>query len=156
MATLKTLVDGANEYVAFLEKNGKAKASTIGTVRRTLDLLKKEMGDGKEIGKILATHVDAFYKSETATMQQGKDGLRPRATASILQIRRIVRAALVWWKEQGYTDRLPLPADEKAVHEKHQHAAEKKAAKAERKTKKGAEDTPEPAEGFDSSSGEGA
>ena len=164
MATVKTLVDGANEYVVFLEKSGKAKASTIGTVKRTLDLLKKEMGEEKEIGKILSVHVDSFYKSETATMQQCKDGLRPRAEASILQIRRIVRAALVWWKDQGYTDRLQLQADEKAVHEKHQHAAEKKAVKAERKAKKGqqVERLPvdptevENTEGFDSSTGEGA
>ena len=83
------------------------------------------MGEDKEVGKILAVHVNSFYASEAATMLKGK----PRATASVLQIRRIVRAALVWWHEQGYSARLPLPAAEKVIQEKHANAAERRAKK---------------------------
>jgi len=100
-----TVKAGAAAYIVHLAGAGN-KPSTIGTVKRTLDLLVTAMGEDKEVGKILAVHVDGFYKSEAATMLKGK----PRAQASILQIRRIVRAALVWWHEQGYSDKLALPA----------------------------------------------
>ena len=124
MGTSITLKAAAAAYVVHLGAKG-AKPSTIGTVKRTLDLLVEALGEEKEVGKILAVHVDGFYKSEAATMLKGK----PRATASILQIRRIVRAALVWWHEQGYSDKLALPAAERVIQEKHAHAAEKRAKK---------------------------
>ena len=124
MGTSISLKAAAAAYVVHLGANG-SKPSTVGTVKRTLDLLTEAMGEDKEVGKILPVHVDGFYKSEAATMLKGK----PRATASILQIRRIVRAALVWWHEQGYSDKLALPAAEKVIQEKHAHAAEKRAKK---------------------------
>ena len=124
MGTSISLKAAAAAYVVHLSAKG-AKPSTVGTVKRTLDLLVEALGEDKEVGKILAVHVDGFYKSEAATMLKGK----PRATASILQIRRIVRAALVWWHEQGYSDKLALPAAEKVIQEKHAHAAEKRAKK---------------------------
>jgi hypothetical protein len=124
MGTSISLKAAAAAYVVHLGATG-SKPSTIGTVKRTLDLLIEALGEDKEVGKILAVHVDGFYKSEAATMLKGK----PRATASVLQIRRIVRAALVWWHEQGFSDRLPLPAAERAIQAKHEHAAEKRAKK---------------------------
>jgi hypothetical protein len=119
-----TLKAAAAAYVVHLGAKG-SKPSTIGTVKRTLDLLVEALGEDKEVGKILAVHVDGFYKSEAATMLKGK----PRAEASILQIRRIVRAALVWWHEQGYSERLALPAEQRAIQEKHANAAERRAKK---------------------------
>ena len=121
-----TLKAGAAAHLVHLEAIGK-KPSTLGTAKRTLDLLVAQMGEDKEIGKILPVHVAAFFKSEAATMLKGK----PRAEASVLQIRRIVRTALVWWHEQRYSAKLPLPAADKAIQEKHAQAAEKR-------TKKGA------------------
>jgi len=112
MATVITLKDAAEKYVEHLEAIGK-KPSTLGTTRRTLDLLATHMGESKEVGKILTVHVSGFFKSEAATMQPGKDGPRPRAEASILQIRRIVRSALVWWQEQGFIEDVPLPKEDK-------------------------------------------
>ncbi len=110
--TTVTLKDACGRYLEHLKSIGK-KPSTLGTARRTLDLLIAEMGETKEVGKILPLHVDKFFKSDAATTQPGKDGPKPRAEASMLQIRRIVRAALVWWKEENYSERLPLPATEK-------------------------------------------
>ena len=103
-----TLTAGAATYLVHLKAIGK-KPSTLGTAKRTLDLLIAHMGEDKEVGKILPVHVAGFFKSESATTLKGK----PRAEASILQIRRIVRAALVWWNAEGYSERIPLPADEK-------------------------------------------
>ena len=110
--TTVTLKDACGRYLEHLKAIGK-KPSTIGTAKRTMDLLIAEMGEEKEVGKILPLHVDKFFKSESATMQPGKDGPKPRAEASQLQIKRIVRSALVWWKEENYSARLPLPATEK-------------------------------------------
>jgi len=112
MSTTITLGRAANEYVKHLEETGQ-KASTVGTAKRSLDLLIGWMNEEKAVDKILPFHVAAFFKSEAATMQPGKDGPKPRAQASILQIRRIVRSALVWWHEQGRAKTVALPADEK-------------------------------------------
>jgi hypothetical protein len=110
------LKDAARQYIQHLEETGQ-KASTVGTARRTLDLLIADMGENKEVGKILPVHVAAFFKSEAATMQPGKDGPKPRAQASILQIRRIVRAALVWWHGQGWSKSVAVPASERGFLE---------------------------------------
>jgi hypothetical protein len=141
MGTSISLKAAAAAYVVHLGAKG-SKPSTIGTVKRTLDLLIEAMGEDKEVGKILPVHVDGFYKSEAATMLKGK----PRATASILQIRRIVRAALVWWHEQGYSDRLALPAEQRAIQEKHEHAAERRAKKGKAEAATEPEPASEPAE----------
>ena len=138
-----TLKAGAAAHLVHLEAIGK-KASTLGTAKRTLDLLVAHMGEDKEVGKILPVHVAAFFKSEAATMLKGK----PRAEASVLQIRRIVRAALVWWHEQGYSDKLPLPSSEKAIQEKHANA---EARRAKKPTKKDAEPAAQPTEATDAS-----
>jgi len=111
------LNEACEKYVASQEKKGQS-ASTLGTIRRTLKLLTDEMGEDKEVEKILPVHVDKFFKSEAATMQPGKDGMKPRAEPSVLQIRRIVRMAIIWWHEQGLIVRLPLPGEEKAIAEK--------------------------------------
>ena len=111
MSTSMNLKDAAAQYIQRLETTGQ-KPSTVGTAKRTLDLLIAEMGAGKVVDKILPVHIAGFFKSEAATVQPGKDGPKPRAQASILQIRRIVRSALVWWQGQGYLDAVPLPKTE--------------------------------------------
>ncbi len=115
MSTSINLKDGAAQYIEHLEAIGK-KPSTVGTARRTMDLFVGHLGEAKEVGKILPVHVAGFFKSEAATMLKGK----PRAQASILQIRRIVRGALVYWHEQGLTDGVALPKEEKRFLESRQ------------------------------------
>jgi hypothetical protein len=116
MSTSKTLKDAAAMYIQHLVEIGQ-KASTVGTARRSLDLLIADMGEGKAVDKILPLHTAAFFKSEAATMQPGKEGPKLRAQASVFQIRRIVRAALVWWHGQGWSKTVALPATEKAFLE---------------------------------------
>ena len=127
--TTVNLKDASEQYLENLKAIGK-KPSTLGTTRRTLDLLIAELGEDKEVGKILPLHVDKFFKSEAATMQPGKDGLKPRAQASILQIRRIVRSALVYWHKQGYCKNVALPKTERKFLETKQKKA--KIAKADK------------------------
>ena len=139
-----TLKAGAAAHLVHLEAIGK-KPSTLGTTKRTLDLLVAHMGEDKEVGKILPVHVDGFFKSESATMLKGK----PRAEASVLQIRRIVRAALVWWHEQGYSEKIPLPAAEKAIQEKHANAVARQTKKGKAKDSEPAAETTEPTDAAD-------
>ena len=110
--TTVTLKDACGRYLEHLKSIGK-KPSTLGTAKRTLDLLVSEMGEEKEVGKILPLHVDKFFKSESATMQPGKDGPKPRAEASQLQIKRIARSAIVWWHNENYSKTIALPKNEK-------------------------------------------
>jgi len=99
---------GIEEYIEHLAAIGK-KASTVGTAKRTMALFGEHLGAKKVIAKIMPVHVAGFFKSDAATTLRDK----PRAKASILQIRRIVRGALVFWHEQGYLDSVPLPKAEK-------------------------------------------
>lgn len=99
---------GIEEYLEHLTAIGK-KASTVGTAKRTLALFEEHLGAGKVIAKIMPVHVAGFFKSDAATTLRDK----PRAKASILQIRRIVRGALVFWHDQGYMATVPLPKAEK-------------------------------------------
>ena len=129
-----TLKDACEAYIGHMKEKGQS-TSTLGTIQRTLALLVEEMGENKEVGKILTVHVDKFFKSERATQQPGKDGLKPRAQASILQIRRIVRMALVYWHEQGLISKVPVPGDDKRL-----------IGKAEKRAKAQTEDAPSPSE----------
>lgn len=134
--TTKTLKEGCAEYVAHMKEKGQ-KPSTLGTIERTLALLQAEMGESKEVGKILPVHVDKFYKSDAATMQKGKDGLKPRAKPSVDQIRRIVRMALVWFHEQGWLDKVPVPGEERKFVEKREaRQAKREEKEAKPKAKK--------------------
>jgi len=99
---------GIEEYIEHLAAIGK-KASTVGTAKRTMALFQENLGAKKAIAKIMPVHVAGFFKSDAATTLRDK----PRAKASILQIRRIVRGALVFWHEQGHLETVPLPKDEK-------------------------------------------
>jgi len=107
-----TLKDACKQYIEHLHAIGK-KPSTIGTVTRALDLLIADMGEAKEIANILPVHLVKFFKSEAATMQPGKDGPKPRAEASVLQIKRIVRQSIVWFHAQGWSEKVGLPEAEK-------------------------------------------
>ena len=99
---------GIEEYIEHLAAVGK-KASTVGTAKRTMALFGEHLGAKKVIAKIMPVHVAGFFKSDTATTLRDK----PRAKASILQIRRIVRGSLVFWHEQKHLEKVPLPKTEK-------------------------------------------
>ena len=134
MSTNTNLKDAAAKYTEHLEAVGK-KPSTVKTAQRTMDLFVGHLGEGKEVGKILPVHVAGFFKSDAATTLKGK----PRAKASILQIRRIVRGALVFWHEQGSVDKVPLPKAEKEKFLKSKNPGKAKAETTEAQPRTAAE-----------------
>jgi len=102
------LKNAVESYIQHLQDKGQ-KPSTVGTARRTLALLVAEMGEKKDVAKILPVHVNKFFNSEAVTMLKDK----PRAEPSVLQIRRVVRAALVHWHHRRWLASVPLPASDK-------------------------------------------
>ena len=106
------------EYLEHLEEIGKSK-STRYTVGLDLGLLMQHLGEEKVVSKILPVHVAGFFKSDLVTKKNDK----PRAKATILQIRRITRQFLVWTHEKGYIDRVPLTKDEMEIAKKKLNAS---------------------------------
>jgi hypothetical protein len=92
------VTEGAQSYLKHLEAAGKS-PSTCATTKRTLALLVAHLGADRETGEVVAKDLDLFFASEAATKLRGK----PRAAASIAQLRGIVRAALAWWQQQSHT-----------------------------------------------------
>jgi len=100
------------QHIDHLKTTGRKK-STVNTTLRSLELLEADLGATKIVSKIMPMHIAVFFKSEPANIIISQDGPRPRAATSILQIRRNIRSALVWWTEQGYIDAVPLPKEER-------------------------------------------
>jgi hypothetical protein len=92
------VTEGAQAYLKHLEAAGKS-SSTCATTKRTLALLVAHLGADRETDEVVAKDLDLFFASEAATKLRGK----PRAAASIAQLRGIVRAAFAWWQQQSHT-----------------------------------------------------
>jgi hypothetical protein len=93
------VTEGAQAYLKHLEAAGKS-PSTCATTKRTLALLVAHLGADRETDEVVAKDLDLFFASEAATKLRGK----PRAAASIAQLRGIVRAAFAWWQQQSQTE----------------------------------------------------
>jgi len=115
-----TIKEAAEKYVAHLTELGKNERTVI-TYGRHLDLAVAHFGEGKDIAKILPVHVSAFFKSDAVNKlirEPKKEGEtrteRPRSPHTIAQTKRVFRQMLVYCKDQGWTDKVPLPKDELA------------------------------------------
>ncbi len=115
-----TIKEAAEKYVAHLTELGKNERTVI-TYGRHLDLAVAHFGEGKDIAKILPVHVSAFFKSDAVNKlirEPKKEGEarteRPRSPHTIAQTKRVFRQMLVYCKDQGWTDKVPLPKEELA------------------------------------------
>jgi len=115
-----TIKEAAEKYVAHLTELGKNERTII-TYGRHLDLAIAHFGEGKDIAKILPVHVSAFFKSDAVNKlirEPKKEGEarteRPRSHHTIAQSKRVFRMMLVFCKEQGLLDKVPLPKEELA------------------------------------------
>ena len=90
-----TVAEGAEAYLVHLEAQGKS-PSTCATTKRTLALLVAHLGAERDAGVVVAQDLDVFFASDAATKQRDK----PRAPASIAQLRGIVRATFAWWQQR--------------------------------------------------------
>lgn len=135
MSKTITMKNAVEKYLGHIEGLGKSK-STCYTVGLDLRMLIANMGEDKELAKILPVHVAGFFKSEP--VNKIGDPPRDRRPATVLQIKRITRQFLVWAEEQGYMANVPLPKTE-LEHVKVAEADEKPAkSKAGKAKKRGA------------------
>ncbi|MCZ7586505.1 MAG: hypothetical protein M5R36_25985 [Deltaproteobacteria bacterium] len=93
-----TIKQAAEQYVAHLKELGKNER-TIVTYARHLDLAIAHFGEDKDIAKVLAVHVAAFFKSDAVNKlirEPKKEGEpraeRPRSPHTIAQTKRVFRA----------------------------------------------------------------
>ena len=110
-----TVAEGAQAYLAHLEEQGRS-SSTCGTAKRALALLVTHLGPDREVGDVAGKALDGFFASEAATKLRDK----PRAPASIAQLRGIVRATFAWWQQRPPAARpaprlAPAPAPTRAT-----------------------------------------
>jgi len=113
----KNLKEACDAYIAHLRESGVAKNS-INSYAWNLRLLVSFMGEDKELTKIMPVHISNFYRSELVTSKSDADGNKvERTTGSISQIKRVVRWALSWFFDQGWIEKIPLPAEEKRILE---------------------------------------
>ena len=129
-----TVKQAAEKYVAHLTELGKNERTVV-TYGRHLDLAIAHFGEDKDIAKIMPVHVAAFFKSDAVNKlirEPKKEGQprqeRPRSHHTIDQTKRVFRMMLVFCKDQGWLDKVPLPKDELA---KVKESAEGEAAEGE-------------------------
>ena len=130
-----TIKEAAEKYLAHLKELGKNER-TVETYGRHLDLAVAHFGEGKDIAKILPVHVSAFFKSDAVNKlirEPKKEGEerreRPRSHHTVSQTLRVTRQMLVFCKDQGWTDKVPLPKSEaEKVKEKAEPAQPAEAA----------------------------
>jgi len=106
-AMSETLHDAAQAYLEHLKTQGK-KERTIYTYNKDLELIESFFGADRKLSSIMPAHVGRFFKSNALLkLSSGKK----RAKPTVDKTRRVLRMLLVWAKETGRIDKLPLPKD---------------------------------------------
>ena len=126
-----TIKEAAGKYLAHLGETGKNER-TVYTYGKDLDLALEYFGVDKAVAKIMPVHVAAFFKADSVTKlirEPKKEGEarreRAKSPITITKTKRVLRQMLVFCKEQGWIDKVPLPKDELArVKDKADPAAE--------------------------------
>ena len=103
----ETLHEAREAYLEHLKAQGK-KDRTLYTYGRDFDQIEAFFGEGKKLTAITTAQVGRFLKSDALLkMPSGKD----RAERTVQKTVRILRMFLVWAKETGLIEKLPLPKD---------------------------------------------
>ena len=103
----ETLHDAAQAYLEHLKTEGK-KEATIKTYGRDFEQIEAFFGADRKLPSILPAHVGKFFKSDVLLkLPSGKK----RAKPTVDKTKRVLRMFLVWAKETGRIEKLPLPKD---------------------------------------------
>ncbi len=116
-----TLHEAAQAYLDHLQAQGK-KERTLLTYGMDLKQMEAFFGRDKKLRSILAPHVGKFLKSDVLLkLPNGKDRAKPTVDKTV----RVLRMFLMWAKETGRINTLPLPKDLSMGRSKEkQHEAE--------------------------------
>jgi site-specific recombinase XerD len=105
--TEKTLHEAVLEHLDYLKAQGKS-GRTIYTYGKDLEQVEAFFKPDRKLRSILTPHVGSFLKSDALLKMHGD---KDRSEITIKKTVRVFRTFLVWAKEQGYIDKLPLPKD---------------------------------------------
>jgi site-specific recombinase XerD len=103
----KTLHEAVHEHLEFLKAQGKTDR-TIYTYGKDLEQVEAFFKPDRKLRSILIPHVGSFLKSDALLKMRGD---KDRSEITVKKTVRVFRTFLVWAKEQGYIDKLPLPKD---------------------------------------------
>ena len=102
-----TLHEAAQAYLEHLRAQGK-KERTLLTYGMDVKQMEAFFGADRKLKSILTPHVGKFLKSDVLLkLPNGKDRAKPTVDKTI----RVLRMFLIWAKETGRIDNLPLPKD---------------------------------------------
>ncbi len=103
----KTLHEAIQEHLEHLKALGKTER-TLYTYGMDLQQVEAFFKPDRKLRSILTPHVGSFLKSDALLKMRGD---KDRSEITVKKTIRVFRTFLVWAKEQGYIDKLPLPKD---------------------------------------------
>ncbi len=102
-----TLHEAAQAYLEHLRTQGK-KDRTLYTYGKDFEQMEAFFGADRKLRTILPPHVGKFLKSDDLLrLPSGAERAKPTVDKTV----RVLRMFLVWAKETGRLDKLPLPKD---------------------------------------------
>jgi len=103
----ETLHEAAKAYIEHLRTQGKTER-TLYTYGKDFEQIETFFGAERKLPSILTPHVGKFFKSDALLkLLNGKK----RAKPTVEKTRRVLRMFLIWAKETGRIDKVPLPKD---------------------------------------------
>jgi len=95
----------AEAFIGHLRESGK-KERTLYTYRKDLDAVEAFFGADRQLAEIRLPQVGKFYKSDLLLkLPDGKE----RAERTVAKTVRVFRMMMVWARESGRIEELPLP-----------------------------------------------
>ena len=115
-----TIHETTAAFINHLRENGK-KERTLYTYRKDLDLIEGYFGKDKKLQELRITQVGKFLKCN-ALLKLGNGNARAERT--VAKTIRVFRMMLVWAKDSGFIDELPLPKSTPMGHSKQTEATD--------------------------------
>ena len=112
--TEMTIHETTAAFINHPRENGK-KERTLYTYRKDLDLIEGYIGKDKKLQELRITQVGKFLKCD-ALLKLGNGNARAERT--VAKTIRVFRMMLVWAKDSGFIDELPLPKSTPMGHSK--------------------------------------
>jgi hypothetical protein len=106
-AMTETLHQATQAYLEHLRSQGK-KERTLYTYGKDFEQIEGFFGSERKLSAILTPHVGKFFKSDALLkLPSGRERSQP----TVEKTKRVLRMFLIWARETGRIDKLPLPKD---------------------------------------------
>jgi len=106
-AMTETLHQATQAYMEHLRSQGK-KERTLYTYGKDFEQIEGFFGSERKLSAILTPHVGKFFKSDfLLKLPSGRERSQP----TVEKTKRVLRMFLIWARETGRIDKLPLPKD---------------------------------------------